>query len=241
MTTRKLDAKDRSGQTHPDASRSEPDANDRPTNTAAQPSTASRSRKAESPVNTELPVEARSSFGWRAAAAVAGLVAFFGVYFLTAALFTFFAVRMVAEFVYGGPNNMLVLLLAAPPAAMAFVLIKSLFGIQSARFRGGLWLRRRDQPDLFELLDEIAAAAKSPKPRHVFLTPEINAAVTSDITLANLLRPSQKDLIIGAGLVTALNRSEFRAVLAHEFGHVAHRSTVVGRWAGQAHVEFVSA
>ncbi|MEZ4372531.1 MAG: M48 family metalloprotease [Polyangiaceae bacterium] len=58
----------------------------------------------------------------------------------------------------------------------------------------------------------------------------VNAGVFYDLSLLNLLLPSKKNLEIGLGLVNVLNLSEFKAVLAHEFGHFAQRSMAVGRW-----------
>ena len=38
-------------------------------------------------------------------------------------------------------------------------------------------------------------------------------------SLVNLFVEPKKDLLIGLGLVNCMNLSEFKAVLAHEFGH----------------------
>ena len=76
------------------------------------------------------------------------------------------------------------------------------------------------------MADEIGA----PKPHRVFLTSEVNAAVFYDLSLLNLIFPSKKNLIIGLGLVNVLTLSELKAVLAHEFGHFAQNSMMVGRW-----------
>ena len=64
----------------------------------------------------------------------------------------------------------------------------------------------------------------------MFLADNVNAAVFYDLSLLNLLFPSKKNLIIGLGLVNVLTLSEFKAVLAHEFGHFGQKSMAVGRW-----------
>ena len=51
-----------------------------------------------------------------------------------------------------------------------------------------------------------------------------------DLSLLNFLLPSKKNLEIGLPLVNVLTVSEFKAVLAHEFGHFAQKSMAVGRW-----------
>ncbi|MBW8809229.1 MAG: M48 family metalloprotease, partial [Lysobacter sp.] len=63
-----------------------------------------------------------------------------------------------------------------------------------------------------------------------FLSPRVNAGVFYDLSLANLIVPSKKNLEIGLALVNVLNLGELKAVLAHEFGHFAQRTMAVGRW-----------
>ena len=51
-----------------------------------------------------------------------------------------------------------------------------------------------------------------------------------DLSLINFFFPTRKNLEIGLGLTNVLTISEFKAVLAHEFGHFAQKSMAVGRW-----------
>src|SRR5262249_10552566 len=46
----------------------------------------------------------------------------------------------------------------------------------------------------------------------------------------NLIFPSRKNLIIGLALVNRLNLTEFKAVLAHEFGHFSQNSMKLGSY-----------
>ncbi len=64
----------------------------------------------------------------------------------------------------------------------------------------------------------------------MYLSGRVNAAVFYDLSIANLLLPSRKNLEIGLGLVNVLTLGELKAVLAHEFGHFAQKSMAVGRW-----------
>src|SRR5262249_56724551 len=57
---------------------------------------------------------------------------------------------------------------------------------------------------------------------------EVNAAVMTHTGLTSLFWPTGKDLLIGLGLVNVLTLSEFKSVLAHEFGHFAQKSTRLG-------------
>jgi Zn-dependent protease with chaperone function len=64
----------------------------------------------------------------------------------------------------------------------------------------------------------------------VFLSPRVNASVSYDLSLLNLIMPARKNLEIGLGLVNVLSLGELKAVLAHEFGHFAQKTMAVGRW-----------
>ena len=67
-------------------------------------------------------------------------------------------------------------------------------------------------------------------PHRVFVSPEVNAADFYQRSLLNLFFPARKNLLIGLGLVNVVNLSEFKAVLAHEFGHFSQSSMKVGTY-----------
>lgn len=113
---------------------------------------------------------------------------------------------------------------------LAFFLIKALFFIKKGAQHDGIALTRAEQPQLFAFLDRISDEAGAPRPHKVHASGRVNAAVSYDLSLLNLLFPSRKNLEIGLGLVNMLNLSEFKAVCAHEFGHFGQRSMAVGRW-----------
>jgi len=107
---------------------------------------------------------------------------------------------------------------------------KSLFAVRKSGDPHGIEISEQDQPQLFAFIYRLADEIGAPRPHRVFLTPEVNAAVFYDLSLLNLIFPSKKNLIIGLGLVNVLTLGELKAVLAHEFGHFAQRSMMVGRW-----------
>src|SRR5262249_46069146 len=61
-------------------------------------------------------------------------------------------------------------------------------------------------------------------PEHVYLSHDVNAAVMYRTSILNLVVPPEKKLLIGLGLVNGLNLVEFKALLAHEFGHFSQRT-----------------
>jgi Zn-dependent protease with chaperone function/tetratricopeptide (TPR) repeat protein len=92
----------------------------------------------------------------------------------------------------------------------------------------GLRIRRDEYPELFALIDEVAAETGAPVPDHVLLQSNLNAGV-AEIPVNALLPIHRSHLVLGVQLLAAVSRDEFKAVLAHEFGHLSHAH---GRFAG---------
>lgn len=149
------------------------------------------------------------------------LLAFAGFYIGLSGWFVLTAYR---QFTTGN------VLVAIPTVLPAVFMIKALFFIKRGSMEGLVEIRRAEEPELFAGIDRLADSVKAPRPHRVFLSPDVNAAVAYDLSLINLLLPARKNLIIGLGLVNTLNADQFKAVLAHEFGHFSQRTMTVGRW-----------
>ncbi|WP_420553429.1 M48 family metallopeptidase [Tenacibaculum aiptasiae] len=122
-------------------------------------------------------------------------------------------------------------LLAAGFGFLSLFMIKSLFFLDKKEKNPmQLYINKEDEPLLFDYLYKLADEAGAPRPHKVFLTDRVNASVSYDISFLNLLIPSKKNLEIGLGLVNVLSLGEFKAVLAHEFGHFAQKSMLLGRY-----------
>lgn len=91
-------------------------------------------------------------------------------------------------------------------------------------------ITEQDQPELFAMLREIVQEAGTDFPKKVYLSPEVNAAVFYDSGFWSMFLPIRKNLQIGMGLVNSVTISEFKAVIAHEFGHFSQRSMKVGSY-----------
>ncbi|MCC8408831.1 M48 family metalloprotease [Mucilaginibacter sp. UR6-1] len=87
-----------------------------------------------------------------------------------------------------------------------------------------------DQPELFKFIRQLTNETGTAFPKHIYLSPEVNAYVNYNSNFWSMFLPVKKNLTIGLGLVNSLNRSEFRAVLAHEFGHFSQRSMKFGSY-----------
>ncbi len=119
---------------------------------------------------------------------------------------------------------------AAAAAFLTVFLAKALFFVNRGGEVNDVEVTAEEEPQLFEFLYRLADEAGAPRPHRVFLSGRVNAAVFYDLTLLNLIFPSKKNLEIGLALVNGLNLGEFKAVLAHEFGHFRQGSMAVGRW-----------
>jgi Zn-dependent protease with chaperone function len=84
------------------------------------------------------------------------------------------------------------------------------------------------QPKLYQFIQDIAKQVNTQPPKRIYLSQEVNAAVFYDSTFWSMFFPIRKNLIIGLGLVNGLDINEFKAVLAHEFGHFSQSSMKVG-------------
>jgi Zn-dependent protease with chaperone function len=109
-------------------------------------------------------------------------------------------------------------------------LVKGLFKSQPKDKNRLTELKEKDHPDLFEFINRICNETSAPKPKHVYLSPDVNAAVFYDKSILSLIIPPQKNLLIGAGLVNSVDLREFKAVLAHEFGHFSQKSMALGQY-----------
>ncbi len=91
-------------------------------------------------------------------------------------------------------------------------------------------ITKEEHPDLFDFIKKLTEDTKTPFPKKVFVSPDVNAMVFYNSSFWSLFFPVRKNLEIGLGLVNTLNVSEFKSVLAHEFGHFSQRSMKLGSY-----------
>jgi Zn-dependent protease with chaperone function len=92
---------------------------------------------------------------------------------------------------------------------------------------GAVFLRRRDAPQLWRLVEDLAGELGTRPPTRIYLTPEVNASVSEQARMLGLA-VGPRTMYIGVPLLTQLRPRELRAVLCHEFGHFAYRHTRFG-------------
>ncbi|HLK58817.1 MAG TPA: M48 family metallopeptidase [Chthonomonadaceae bacterium] len=120
--------------------------------------------------------------------------------------------------------------LAVLAVILFLFLAKALFKWRKEREELRIEITQQEHPILFDFVRRICEDTRAPFPYRIFVTPDVNAAVFYNSSLLSLILPVKKNLLIGLGLVNGLNLSEFKAVLAHEFGHFAQSSMRLGSY-----------
>ncbi|MDB4673516.1 M48 family metallopeptidase [Verrucomicrobiales bacterium] len=171
-----------------------------------------------------------SRYRFHAWLALLGLLLFALLYIALTAWFAWSAYRLFAIDSKVPDASILVYVKGFGAAFLAVFLIKGLFFKTDSGQPKDFEVTPEQEPQLFAFLERLANETGAPKPHRVFLSADVNASVSYDLTILNFIFPSRKNLNIGLGLVNALSLSEFKAVLAHEFGHFAQNTMAVGRW-----------
>jgi heat shock protein HtpX len=103
----------------------------------------------------------------------------------------------------------------------------------------GLRLESATHPQLFAEISGIAAALKESLPREVYLIGDPNAWVADRGGLMGI--GSRRVMGLGLPLLAALNVSQFRAILAHEFAHYYGGDTSLGPWLHRTQMAMIRA
>lgn len=111
-----------------------------------------------------------------------------------------------------------------------FFLIKFLFARNKVDRSHLVEVTRQQQPELFSFIEQLTKEIGAPFPKRIYFSSDVNASVFYDSGFWSMFLPIRKNLQIGLGLVNVLTVSEFKAVLAHEFGHFSQRSMKLGSY-----------
>ncbi len=112
---------------------------------------------------------------------------------------------------------------------MVFIfLVKFLFAVSRFDHSNSIEITETEQPELFGFIRQLTKDTQTAFPKKIYISPDVNACVFYDSSFWSMFLPIKKNLQIGLGLVNSLNVSEFKAVMAHEFGHFSQRSMKLG-------------
>lgn len=109
-------------------------------------------------------------------------------------------------------------------------LIKFLFKSHKVDRTGMVEITAAEHPQLFAFIRMLSKETRTSFPKRIYLSPDVNASVFYDSSFWSMFLPVKKNLLIGLGLVNVVNVSEFKAVIAHEFGHFSQRSMKLGSY-----------
>jgi Zn-dependent protease with chaperone function len=178
----------------------------------------------------ESLVKASNAYRRQAWVAMLALLAFAAFYLALGGWFGWKAYSLLRAALHGARDSGWLFFGGCAAAFITVFMAKALVFIKRGEQGKAVEITAKEQPALFAFLYRLADDAKAPRPRKVYVSARVNAAVFYDLSPLNLVLPSRKNLEIGLALVNVLSLSEFKAVLAHEFGHFAQRSMAVGRW-----------
>jgi Zn-dependent protease with chaperone function len=107
-------------------------------------------------------------------------------------------------------------------------LLKFLFEKTQEDISDSIEITAKEQPELVAFIHDIAKQTGTHKPKKIFISHDVNACVFYNSSFWSMFLPVRKNLKIGMGLINALNINEFKAVIAHEFGHFSQKSMKLG-------------
>lgn len=93
----------------------------------------------------------------------------------------------------------------------------------------GMKVSAKKSPQLFSMIDELRKELDSPNFDHVIITDELNAGVIQAPRMG-IFGWHENYLLIGLPLMKSLTVEQFKAVLAHEFGHLAKGHGRISNW-----------
>ncbi|SED14792.1 Zn-dependent protease with chaperone function [Tenacibaculum sp. MAR_2009_124] len=124
---------------------------------------------------------------------------------------------------------------AVAGSAMLFVFtLKFIFKLKNPKPQNRIKLNKTKHQNLWNFVIKICEETGAPKPKNIFIDPDVNAYVAYSNIWLSLFLPIKKELTIGLGLIDSLNLTEFKAVITHEFGHFAQKAMKIGSYINSA-------
>ena len=113
-----------------------------------------------------------------------------------------------------------------------FAIVRSLV-VRRGETKPGHPLERKSAPALWSLAEEVASKVGTRPIEEIYVSPTTEIGVMERGSMLQKLRGSgRRVLILGLGALPGMTQSQFRAILAHEYGHFSNRDTAGGNLAG---------
>ena len=113
---------------------------------------------------------------------------------------------------------------------VVFFVIKFLFARKKEDNANRIEIFEEDYPDFFSFIRSVSQETHTQFPAHIYLSSEVNAFVFYNSSFWSMIFPVRKNLVVGLGLINMTNISEFKSVIAHEFGHFSQKSMRAGSY-----------
>lgn len=183
-----------------------------------------------------MDVQLSQEFKAQTTKAITAIIIFILVYiilFLLAIALTALCVYLGVLIVISAPRILTILLgigLASLGFFVLYFLLKFLFKSNKVDRSHLVQITKKEEPELFVMIDEIVKEVGTTFPKKVYLSADVNASVFYDSSFWSMFLPIKKNLVIGLGLVNTIHKDELKAILSHEFGHFSQRTMKVGSY-----------
>lgn len=140
------------------------------------------------------------------------------------------AVAIIYAFIsLGHVPVVFVIVLVVGTAISLNAMVRSLLIRNRKEVAPGRAILEAEAPGLWQMTREVAGAVGTRPIDEIWLTPGTDLAVFERGSTGQRMKDlAPRALIIGAGVLEGFEQGAFRAVLAHEYGHFAHRDTAGG-------------
>jgi Zn-dependent protease with chaperone function len=127
----------------------------------------------------------------------------------------------------------LAVFIGAAALVTLYAIVRSLFA-RVKEADPGRPLSREEAPALWSLAEEVAQRLGTRPVDAIYVTPSPEIAVLERGGIWTKLRgEGRRSLVLGLGALPGLSQSQFKAILAHEYGHFSNRDTAGGNLANQ--------
>lgn len=185
------------------------------------------------PANLLIPSTAFRRNAWKVFASILFFILFY-LSLITATVFLALGCWYIGLAILMAWVSFISIILALSVWGMGLLLIffvfKFVFSFNKNDYSNTVEITEEEEPELFNFIKRVAEETVTPLPNRVFISPDVNASVSFNSSFWSLFLPVRKNLTIGLGLVNSVNLSEFKAIIAHEFGHFSQRSMKLGSY-----------
>jgi Zn-dependent protease with chaperone function len=127
-----------------------------------------------------------------------------------------------------GISLRLLLFLGIAGLGTLYAVIQAIFA-RARESEPGRELTRDEAPELWQLAEQVAEKIGTRPIDHIYIVPGAQIAVTERGSMLNKLRDrGRRLLIVGLAALDGMTEGQFRAILAHEYGHFSGRDTAGG-------------